>query len=254
MPEGQAFHLTIHVHAKQRGANLASLILPNVTNLTILGDEKRSSPDKGDGTDYLEVLTVAGIKPGEATVSPAYIDADDPSRGDRPFRFSSNALRLRITSSSQQTPSCEGAARRALRTAGFAALGLVVVAALGFVIVRMARGKRKREFVTLARARPVTPPRPTVTVDRNAEVREAAERLARERTRERAAGVRAALFGIGGARSDETLTALLERVPEERRALRVALRAAERATFVDEPNLQGAIDDLLDAVRQVSAV
>jgi hypothetical protein len=82
-PEGQAFHVTIHVHARQRAADLSSLVLPDVTDLTILGDEKHTAPVAGDGTDYREVLTVAGIAPGEATISPAYIDARDPSRGGR---------------------------------------------------------------------------------------------------------------------------------------------------------------------------
>lgn len=250
--EGEAFHLTIHVHAKQHGADLASLILPDLTNLTILGDEKRTSPERSGGTDYQEILTVAGVKPGEATVSPAYIDADDPSRGDRPFRFSSNSLRLRITPMPGHTPAWETTARNALRTAGFAALGVVVFGILGFIMVRIGRiARRKERYVTLPRPRPVPAARATATIDRDAEIRIATERLERERSRDAAAALRTTLFAFAGARSDETLTSLLERIPSDQRALRGALRAAERATFVDEPHLQGAVEDLLDAVRHV---
>ena len=249
-PEGQAFTLTIHVHAKQTHANLSSLILPDVTNLTILGDEKRSSPS-GAGTDYLEVLTVAGIAPGEATVSPAYIDARDPSRGDRPFRFSSNSLRLQIlgASPSSAAPSAN-AARSVLRGATVAALAAMALVLVGFVIAQAAK-TRRRTYVTLPPARPVPqrpqppPPDPMVVV------REAATRLAGERIRVNAAALRAALFAHAGARSDETLSSLLGRIAPEQTRLRAALRAAERATFVDEANLQGAIDELLDAAKHV---
>ena len=251
-PEGQAFHLTIHVHAKQRNANLASLILPDVTNLTILGDEKHSSPVR-EGSDYTEVLTVAGIAPGEATVSPAYIDARDPSRGDRPFRFSSNALRLRITSlSSAPVRSTSSAAKSVLRAATATALGALALVLLGFVIARAAKAHQRRTYVTLPPARPVTQRPQAPPTDLLRSVRDASMRLAGERTRTNAAALRAALFAYAGARADETLASLLARIPAERTSLRSALRAAERATFVDEPNLQGAIADLLDAARHVS--
>lgn len=251
-PEGQAFHLTIHVHAKQRNADLSSLILPDVTDLTILGDEKRTAPG-GSGTDYLEVLTVAGVAAGDATVSPAYIDARDPTRGDRPFRFSSNTLTLRITGAAvPATAPWEAAARKALQSAGVAAAGASVLVLLGFVIGRVARGRRARVYMNLPPARPVVAQGPaTVRVDTEAAVREAAATLARSRTRARAASLRSALFAYAGARTDETLSSLLARIPGERGRLRAALRAAERATFVDEPNLQGAIEELLEAVNNV---
>ena len=253
-PEGVAFHLRIHVHAKQRNADLASLVLPDVANLTILGDEKRTSPS-GDGTDYVETLTVAGVSPGEATVSPAYIDARDPSRGDKPFRFSSNTLRLKITGApagSGNLQTFEAAALRSARVAFEIAIGVMVLVTLGFLTVRARTMAAKRKtFVTLPRARPV-PTRVTVTpADRLGDVRSAALRLASTHTRPAAAELRAALFALADARPEETLAALLERVPADRRALRAALRAAERATFVDDAHLQGAIDDLLDAARAV---
>ncbi|MGH7329358.1 MAG: hypothetical protein ACREJX_13505, partial [Polyangiaceae bacterium] len=84
-----------------------------------------------------------------------------------------------------------------------------------------------------------------------AEVRSAADRLSSERTRERAAALRAALFAYAGARHDETLGSLLERVPEDQQSLRASLRMAERATFIDEAHLQAAIEDVLDAVRRM---
>ena len=247
--EGQAFHVKIHVHAKQHGADLSSLVLPDVINLTILGDEKHTTPAAGDGTDYVESLTVAGIAPGEASVSPAYIDGLDPTRGNKPFRFSSNSLRLRISSAGQaESFSWQRAATRAGRTILPYVVGFIVFAALGFVLVRVvAASRRPQQYVTLPRARPVVIPQAS-PAELSAAVRSAAQRLSSARTRENAAAVRAALFKAAGANREETLASLLARIPEDQSALRGALRKAERATFVNDAHLQGAIEELLDAL------
>ncbi|GEM_PF-1755596 len=254
VPEGEAFHVTIHVHATQHDADLSSLILPDMRNLTILGDEKHTTPIPKDGTDYLEVLTVAGVAPGTATISPAYIDARDPSRGGKPFRFSSNSVRITILpQSSGSEPSWEDATKRALRIGAGALIGAVAIVVLGLVLRAVGRARR-RTYVTLPPARPVAARPPPRAPDQELDgIRQAAAHLSVERSRARAADVRSALFAYAGARSDETLASLLERIPPERTALRAALRAAERATFVDEPHLQGALEDLLDAVRHVIA-
>ena len=252
-PAGRTFHVTVHVRTKQHVTGMPWLVLPNFTNLTILGDEKRTTASP-EGTDYREVISVAGIAPGEATVSPAYVDALDPSRGGRPFRFSSNSLRIAITGDvafSQPDP-WRVYGTLALRLAG----GLVIAVGLllgMFAVINRAARLRRRTYVTLPTARPVEP-RPVQTLDRAAIIRTAATQLAASRTRENAATLRMALFALAGARSDETLSALLERVPQSEPALRGALRMAERATFVEDANLQGAIEDLLDAVRRMSFV
>ena len=239
---GQAFHLTIHVHAKQRSVDLSSLVLPDVTDLSILGDEKHTTQPKGGGTDYVEILTVAGTAPGVATVSPAYIDARDPSRGDRPFRFSSNSLRLQVRAAREPQPlPWRRWLGTAARIAGAVVLGVVVLAFLGFA------ARRRQTYVTLPPARPVRMP----PVDPLEALRAAAQRLQRERSRGAAAAVRTALFTLAGARPHETLASLMARIPEEQAMLRHALRKAERATFVDERNLQGAIGELLDALVAV---
>ena len=246
-PAGATFEITIHVHLTQRMGDVPWLVLPNLTNLTILGDEKHTTPASGDGTDYVEILSVAGVTPGMATLTPAYIDARDPSRGGKPFRFSSNALRIPIRGDAAVPAFDWGPLVRAtLRIASIAAvaLGAIVAAFLAFGAVR----RRRQRYVLLPVAKPVQSVTPQ---DRTAPIRVAATRLSGVRSRENAASVRAALFAYAGARSDETLATLLERIPASSGLLRDALRAAERATFVDEPNLQGAIGELLDAVRRM---
>jgi len=246
---GVAFHVTIHLHATQPHADLVSLVLPETTNLTILGDEKHTSP-RPDGTDYEEVLTVAGIALGEATLSPAFIDARDPSRGGKPFRFSSNALHVRVTA---ESPAPELRVWRALGTAFLWIVAAIAIVALAIFALGFSARVRRRpaDYVTLPPARPVAPSPPARPVDRAAPVRAAATTLRATPNRANAAALRAALFAFADARSEETLGSLLERVPVSESALRAALRTAERATFVDEANLHGAIEDLLDGMRRM---
>jgi hypothetical protein len=223
--------------------------------LTILGDEKHTTPVAGDGTDYVETLSVAAVRPGEATLSPAYVDAQDPSRGGKPFRFSSNALRIVVLGDAAAPPDPYGAmvrrlGARILRVGGWVALagGLAIVFGIALAIVSARLRQRPKTYVTLPQARPV---QPVKVADPGAEIRSLTGRLVGVRSRENAAALRRALFGFAGSRTDETLESLLARVPAGQTDLRIALRAAERATFVDEPNLQGAIEELLDAVRHM---
>lgn len=248
---GQTFHVRIHLHTAQRVPDLSSLVLPNVENLTILGDEKRTTPVAGDGTDYVEILSLAATSPGAATLSPAYIDARDPTRGERPFRFSSNALTINVTAEAF-APSYDAVrpiAAVVLRVAAAVAVLAGIIFAVSVMVQQAAR--RRRAYVRLPTARPVEPPAPPRPIDRAAPVRTAAARMSAVRSRANAASLRAALFAYAGARSEETLATLLERIDAGQTALRASLRAAERATFVDEANLQGAIEDLLDAMRRM---
>jgi hypothetical protein len=95
---GGTFHVTIHVKITQRRDRLDELILGSFENCEIISNEtvRTSLPD---GTDFIERLTLQALRPGEATISPAYIDALDPAQG-RPMRFSSNALHVRVSGAS----------------------------------------------------------------------------------------------------------------------------------------------------------
>ncbi|MBV8600930.1 MAG: hypothetical protein JO359_05115, partial [Candidatus Eremiobacteraeota bacterium] len=231
--------------------DLSGLVLPDTTNVVILGDEKRSRTD-ATGTDYLETLSVAAIAPGDATFSPAYVDGVDPSRGNKPFRFSSNALRIHVVGDVATLPLDPWKTYGSIILRATAALALALGLVIGFALVANRFAARRKAFTPVPVARPIPQAPPVQPIDRAAIIRTAAAHLAAERTRENAASLRFALFAYAGARSEETLSALLDRVPEDRSDLRAALRTAERATFVDAANLQGAIEDLLDAVGRMT--
>ena len=77
---GEAFHVTVHVHVREKRDRLDELVLPALTNAVDLGDERTRVPAK-DGTDFYETLTVAAGTVGTASFTPAYIDAIDPATG-----------------------------------------------------------------------------------------------------------------------------------------------------------------------------
>ena len=63
---GQIFHVTVHVHVRERRDRLDELVLPALTNAVDLGDERRRVPVAG-GTDFYETLTVSASTVGTAS-------------------------------------------------------------------------------------------------------------------------------------------------------------------------------------------
>ncbi len=91
---GQTFHVTVHVHVREKRDRLDELVLPSLTNAVDLGDERKRVPAT-DGTDFYETLTVAASTLGTASFTPAYIDAIDPATGHG-MRYSSQPLNVRV--------------------------------------------------------------------------------------------------------------------------------------------------------------
>jgi hypothetical protein len=243
-PVASAIHVTIHVHVRERVAALDNLVLPDLSNLQILGDERRMHGD-ANGTDYVEELTVVGLSPGTAHLTPAHLDAID-ARNGKPTRFSSNDLTLRIVpETGAAAPADWGrlAWRAALMAGGLVAGVLVLIALLR---MRYGRGRAPAPAPPPAPvALPRTPPRPALEA--------ALARLRARRTRDEAFGARAALREYAGATDGETLDALLLRLDGTPPAVRAALRLAERAAFAPDARLQSGIDDVIAALETVLA-
>jgi hypothetical protein len=238
-----AIHVTIHLHVRERVDGLDGVVLPDLSNLAILGDERRLHDD-ATGTDYVETLTVTGLRPGVAHLTPAHLDAID-ARNGRPTRFSSNDLTIRIE---PETGAVRGAGWRTLLWRAFL-MAFGVVAGAGVLIalirLRLRRGREPR----YAAAPPVVTALPSVE-PRSVLVR-ALVRLRADRTRGDAVLTRAALRDFAGAGRDDTLESVLMRLDGGDAALRAALRLAERAAFVADERLQSGIDDLIPAVDRV---
>ncbi|HEY5349867.1 MAG TPA: hypothetical protein VIJ64_09045, partial [Candidatus Lustribacter sp.] len=138
---GQAFHVTVHVHVREKRDRLDELVLPTLTNAVDLGDERKRVPAT-DGTDFYETLTVAANTVGSASFSPAYIDAIDPATGHG-MRYSSQPLTVRVASGTSVRDANPGALRRLLRN-DVPMLAAVILAAVlaALALLRLRRRSR----------------------------------------------------------------------------------------------------------------
>lgn len=235
---GQSFHVTVHVHIREKRARLDELVLPALTNAVDLGDERRRVP-AADGTDFYETLTVAAQTIGTATFTPAYIDAIDPGTG-RGMRYSSQPLSVRVVLGSTVADANSGALAALLRKAALTVAAIAVVLAVAIAgLVRLAR--RPKPVVNAAPAAP--PPRKAGPV---ADPLREALRVYRARGDDDALdALRSVLFtraGAGpGATFADALRALGSRDPELGRVLAVA----ERARFGPVHERAPAARDLL---------
>lgn len=223
---GETFHVTIHVHVREKRDRLDELVLPALTNATDLGDERRrvAAPD---GTDFYETLTVAASTAGTATFSPAYIDAIDPQT-NKGMRYSSSPLSVRVASGTLLNDADPDALMGLLQRAGWTLAGILAFIAFAiFAIVRFARRPRKPPAPILA---PTPQPLVTRPVGTPADPLRAALTVYRaqsdDASLDRLRNVMFARAGAGpGATFADALRALGTRDPDLARALAVAERA-----------------------------
>lgn len=234
---GQTFHVIVHVHVREKRDRLDELVLPALTNAVDLGDERRRVPAP-DGTDFYETLTVSAGTIGNATFSPAYIDAIDPVTG-RALRYSSQPLSVRVAAGTGVEDADSGALMRLLRRAALTAGAVLVLLAVG--IVALVR-RRRRPPPPGATAPPVPARKNAPPPDA---LREAVRAYRVRRDDVTLDAVRNALFARAGAPPGGTfadaLTALGARDPELARVMAVA----ERARFGPDRERAPAARDLV---------
>jgi hypothetical protein len=239
---GGVFHVTIHVKVAQRRDRLDDLILGAFDNCEIISNETVRSA-LPDGTDFVERLAVQALAPGAATISPAYIDADDPALG-KPMRFSSNAVRVEVRSALPSGPSL-GFHVSIVRLLLSAAIVAGTFAATFVVFALFAR--RRRRPVAVA----------PIIVAAPAPAPPAGERLVRaaavyQSTRSAATlmALREVLFELADVAPGATLVDALRNLGERDARVRSALIAAEDAAFGPAAERAAAGDALLAAVAE----
>ncbi len=241
---GGVFHVTIHVKIAQRRDRLDELILGSFDDCEIISNEtiRTALPD---GTDFVERLAVQALAPGAATISPAYIDALDPSIG-KPMRFSSNAVRVEV----------RGAALAAAPHATFSLRRLVLAAtivaglfAAAFVLyVLFVRRRRVPAKAPAAPVAVVTTPPPAPLPAPGERLSRAAHAFRTERAPATLMALRAVLFELAGVGAGATLVDALRATGGRDAHLRAALLAAEDAAFGPAADRAAAGDALLAAV------
>jgi hypothetical protein len=244
-PDG-VFSVTIHVKIAQRRDRLDELILGSFDNCEIISNEtvRTALPN---GTDFVERLTVQALMPGEATISPAYIDADDPAQG-KPMRFSSNAVRVRVLGSAPFVSGMRnlGATVRRLLLAVAIVAGLCAAAFV--LIVLFVRRRRRPAPVAAVNVQPPVAAAPVKEATIDERLGQAAAAYRRDRSEAALLDVRTVLFGLTGVGSGATLLDALRTLGERSRDLRAALLAAEAAAFGPAGERVAAGDRMLAAI------
>lgn len=239
----QPFHVTLTIHVSERVSQVRNVFLPTFSGAEELGDQRETTQGPG-GTTYRETLTLVAHTGGTLSVSPAYLDAVD-ARDDKAKRFISNSLSLPVGGGPVT------AVWDALRTAAFVAIDLVLFAAAIFVVVVTFWRRRSRESLRAARDEIETVPdiAQVVLGPPADEVADAFERLREQRDRSRVLQLRAALWTATGAGSGETLGDVLRRPAAGQEHMRRLLITVERAAFIEEARLDGAIEEVLCSPR-----
>jgi hypothetical protein len=236
---GETFHVTIHVHIREKRDRLDELVLPALSNVVDLGDERRRSP-AADGTDFYETLTVAASTVGTASFTPAYIDAIDPATG-RGMRYSSSPLSVRVVDGTTINDADPRALAALLRTAALTIAGILVLVVIGIVLlVRRARRPRRPDS---------PPPAPAavrvVAATRADPLRAALDAYRAQGTDVALDALRNVLFMRAGAAPGATFADALRALGPRDPALGRVLAVAERARFGPVHERAAAARDLL---------
>jgi len=226
-------HVSITLHTDEAIDSCDAVTLPDFFGFEVLGDERvrQSSPR---GTDCTERITLQATTPGLHRIGPATLDAIDATTG-RPSRFGTNTIEIRVGAAVPDY----GVWIRELVISFGSVLALAVAL---FLLVRY----RLSRFGAVTRIEPEPElPQPAVQPESDASRwRTLIATLAQHPTRGNVIGVRTLLRERIGARDEETFGDLLARgAMREQPDLLDAMRAIERATFIDDSNLTAAVRD-----------
>jgi hypothetical protein len=243
VPLEQPFYVIVTLHVTENVAELPNITLPDFFGVEELGDERHTNSGAG-GTDYREVLTLVAHQSGTIHFTRASLAAID-ARDGKPKRFLSNELNVTVTGGVASARATVAGLRGALVSSALVALafGLAIVALFGL----------RRPLLQAPPAPPVArpvdvPPAPPESPQER--LRRALDALRTARSRPSALLVRRELWATIGAREGETLADALEHPGAALAGMHAALRAAERAAFINDAYLQTAIDELLDTMER----
>lgn len=237
------FHLVINAHFKESMKSADFIVLPNLAELELLGDERHTLGGPS-GTDFSETISVVAHHSGALHVDPAFLNAVD-ARDGKPKRFSSNDLTLRIEGGALEDPFAQFR-----KGAEMAVKALAALAVLFFFVLVFYRRRSAPALPAAAKPHEIAFAPPVQQKTLRHRLGDALEELRRRRVRANVLAVRNLLWEYAGGGPGETLSDVLQKTGTENRALLPALRLTERAAFIQETFLQGAIDDMTAALEQ----
>lgn len=231
------FHLVIDAHFKEQLSSADFIVLPVLVELENLGDERQTIA-AAQGTDFRETLTVVAHRSGELHVAPAYFDAID-ARDGKPKRFSSNDLLLHVEGGPLEDPF--SGIRHALVTI----VQMLAILVAVFVVATIFFRRRAGQVVAAAPQPPIVLPVAVPVRTPKEILREQLAALRINPTREGVMRARKALWAMAGASEGETLGDVLAKLRGRSPELYPLLRLTERAAFIADSHLQGAIEDMI---------
>jgi hypothetical protein len=264
---GEVFHLIVHTHVDEVLTQLDQTTLPSLYGFESQGDERVCSGSTKGGTDCTETLALVPQIAGDRTIGPVTLDAIDANTG-RPSRFGTNVVTIRVTPDPLAVvgPAFSGA----VDVIALVARVLILVALIVLLAVALrwlfARSRRPASDMFEPRTLPANPLSPFPQQPAAAPIsapfldpfdarfRAALERLRAEPMRANALALRALVRERCGAGERETLGDLLARnAARGDAALVEALRALDRAAFVEDANVVEAIVAAYPALERLAA-
>lgn len=237
------FHLLIAAHFKEQLASVDFVVLPNLAELEDLGDERHTLAG-AKGTDFSETITVIAHHSGKLRVAPVYFNAVD-ARDGKPKTFSSNELLLNVEGGALEDPLAAVGA-----VAGTLFKILAIIFALFVVALIFVKRRSRTEQPT---SPPVVFPEPVPVRTLPEVLGEQLAALRANPARHTVFSVRRTLWAMAGAGEGETLADVLARLGGADPALHPILRLTERAAFIGDAFLHGAIDDMIAALEHYRA-
>jgi hypothetical protein len=234
---GDTLKLHISIYVDENVAQLSNVTLPELSGFDSLGDE-RECVSSGHGTQCQETIVLSPTVAGDRTIDPTTLDAVD-ARTNKPSRFATNTVKIHVAG----VP-----ANIAAPLFEYLVKPLAILVAVGAVAWFILRPRRRPRPATAAK--PIVP-RPAPPQDPLPGLISA---LRTDRSRGRVHALRDELRRRVGAKEEETLADLLaRRAAGDNANLADALRAVERAAFVDDADLETAIDDALPILDRLAA-
>lgn len=240
---GDPVRLTLRIRLDEKVQALDRVTLPNLGGFDSYGDERHCVP-AGRGSECTELLTVRPTAAGTYTLGPAVFEAIDAATG-KPSRFESNAVTVTVE---------PRAVTYGSHLPLYITLTIFILALATIVFVLRQRVGPAFGRVTRIAPEIVEEPAPETSttlpraepLDDEARWRLIMANLSARPSRARVLIVRTALRERLGAREDETFGDLLARYASTGdEALLDALRAIERAAFIDDAHLNEAVRDAL---------
>lgn len=236
------FDVTLTIRVAENLRRIDNVYLPAFSGPEELGDERQLHHDAG-GTVYRETMRLVAHSGGPLSIGSAYFDAID-ARDGKPKRFISGGLDLVVAGPA-------AGAAKTLRTAEWIAAAIVAFALLLAVIAGALRRRAARPAPAVPEPEPAPAPAPPDPPGNP--IAEARAQLLVRRDRASVMRLRAELRREAGAREGDTLEDVLSRLQPGSARLRRMLTIVERAAFIDQSQLQSAIDDALSETEEITA-